>query len=116
MLTYSQSAGELKRGDTLLTVGFSGDGKWRNSPGGEKLVREGPIPQGVYQIYKPHRWLGTGWIMKLAPQSPSPRNSAQRYFLKSGDVSQGCINVPATDLERIVELVKAGEKTLQVIP
>jgi hypothetical protein len=47
--TFSQSTGEIKQGDKLLGVGYSGIGAARNNPAMQAQAN-GPIPLGEYRI------------------------------------------------------------------
>ena len=94
-------------------MGFSGFEAMRNRPQFEDRIMAGPIPRQTYRIYQPKRW-NDSWIMRLNPGIPGPRNSSQNFYLKAGDISKGCINIPKDALPKVVELVRAGDNTLQV--
>ena len=47
--TYSQSTGQLKLGDQILGVGYSGIGAARNNSA-RQAQQDGPIPIGEYRI------------------------------------------------------------------
>jgi hypothetical protein len=111
MLTYSQSTGELTHATSLLAVGFSGLGEARNKPNLEDQAMLGPIPRGRFRIDRPHVFRGS-WMVRLRPIDEQGR--VQRYFLKAGDVSKGCIIVPPDALASIVALIHGGQRELLV--
>jgi hypothetical protein len=48
--TYHQSTGEITHNGTRMGFGYAGSGKWRNVPQAQHVLRDGPLPQGMYSI------------------------------------------------------------------
>lgn len=110
MLTYSQSTGELRNGE-LIGVGFSGNGPLRNKPAMQGHRLEGPIPRNDYRFGRPYKWR-TGWLIRLIPERPDTRE--QKYYLKAGGASRGCLCVPEEAVTRVRALIDRGETELRV--
>lgn len=102
MWTYIQKTGALIKPDgSVLAVGYSGRGPFKNNPASQNLIAVGPIPQGLYYIGKPVDTVTHGPY--VLPLTPSPDNVmyGRSGFLIHGDsivdpgnASEGCIVQP----------------------
>ena len=53
-MKYEQKTGKLRDSEgSVVAIGYSGSGEWKNNPEGQGMVDLGPIPQGVYTIEGP---------------------------------------------------------------
>lgn len=121
MLTYKQSTGELfaPTGVTLGT-GYAGRGIWKNDPLGQRIVMNGPVPQGFYTIEQlhDHPHLGPD-VMMLNPDDANEMFGRRAFFIHGdsiqhpGQASDGCI---VLDHAERMAVWNSGDRRLQVIP
>ena len=117
--SYSQSTGEFKRGDSVLAIGYSGNGEGRNNPKMQNVPMHGPLPQGLYTIQKPsvHPKLGPV-AMELLPDSKNQMFMRSGFFLHGDNLnhtaSDGCIILPHDVRTAVAEDVLQGNNVLEV--
>jgi hypothetical protein len=97
--TYEQLSGRLFAPDgSLVGIGYSGAGQWKNRPGAQEMKDKGPIPTGQYIIHEPIDSMTHG--PRALPLSPHKDNQmfGRGSFLIHGDsvvepgtASEGCI-------------------------
>jgi len=117
-LVYSQSTGVMLLDSMVVGTGYSGYGKFKNSPDDEALVSRGPIPRGTYTVGLAFKHPSAGPLtMRLVPYK---HIACGRYgFLihgdntqTMGDSSHGCIVLPRPARQIISDL---GKASLEVI-
>lgn len=104
MFVYEIKQGRLWRGDTLVASGlYSGDYEHRNDPSATHLVKQGPIPVGVYRIGIPRDTAEHGpYFIPLEPILGNEMygrggfgiHGERRPPAEPGHASQGCIIAP----------------------
>lgn len=113
-LVYSQSTGVMLLDSMVVGTGYSGYGKFKNSPDDEALVSRGPIPRGTYTVGLAFNHPTAGPLtMRLVPYN---HIACGRYGflvhgdnLKSmGDSSHGCIVLARPARQIIADLGKAS--------
>lgn len=119
MWIYRQSTGDLSHGEELVASGYSGNGPSKNNPADQGIVDHGPIPQGLYQIYRPRDTEDHGpFVLPLEPHLENNMFGRGGFLIHGdsitnpGTASEGCIILGRAIRERIAE---SGDNTLQVI-
>lgn len=118
---YRQSTGEFLRGDSVLTIGYSGNGPGLNNPAMQNIRMHGPLPQGLYTIQPPsvHPKLGPV-AMELLPYSTNHMFLRGDFFLHGDNgqmnhtASDGCIILPHAVRAAVAEDVLQGNNQLEV--
>ena len=97
---YSQSTGHLTKDGKLIGVGYSGAGhtkaEGRDNPDMENVSKEGPIPQGLWNIgaVYDHAHLGPV-VMNLDPCEGTDTFGRSLFRIHgnnaANDASEGCI-------------------------
>jgi len=119
MLIYKQRTGQLYRGDTLLTTGYSGAPPSKNDPNAQHISNVGPIPQGAWWIGEMRDSPDHGPIVLPLIAVTGTETFGRSAFLMHGDsiaspgnASHGCIIVGRPIRESIAD---KGDKLLLVI-
>lgn len=121
MWTYSQTSGELRNNDVLLTRGYSGADYGKNAPQYQAVHNIGPIPRGVYTIgpayTEPYEHKAPP-VMHLIPDPENEMFGRDGFLIhgdsieKPGTASEGCI-ILALPARRVV--ATSHDKRLTVI-
>jgi hypothetical protein len=119
---YNQSTGRMictspRTGEVIVDqTGYSGRGRGRNNPEMQGVQNVGPIPQGAYTIGESYHSKQVGPLaIPLVPDEGNEMFGRHSFLIHgdnaAGDASEGCIILPRTDREAIIE---HGVKTLIV--
>jgi hypothetical protein len=119
--TYQQTTGILRdlRG-VIAGIGYSGFGPFKNAPLAQALIRQGPIPQALWDIIGPPEDTAKrgSYVLRLQPYVDT-KTFARDGFLIHGDsteapgmASKGCIVLPFIVRKEIWE---SGDLILHVI-
>jgi Protein of unknown function (DUF2778) len=116
---YKQSTGELFHDDELIGAGYSGKGDDKNNPGAQNVHNQGPIPQGLYQIYKPRDTADHGpFVLPLEPHLENTMFGRGGFLIHGdstkdpGTASEGCV-ILARNFRTLIS--ESSDNTLQVI-
>jgi hypothetical protein len=117
---WDQSAGELSHNGTLVSRGYSGNGRGVNNPAMQDAVAVGPIPRGDWRMTA-LRLTGasTGPYTIVLEPEPGTDARGRSAFRIHGDnakldrsASHGCIILP----RNVRELIwKSGDRELEVV-
>ena len=117
--TYEQDSGMLLQDGREVAVGYAGGGEGKNNPEMQEVRNIGPIPQGIYTIGEPRNTGKHGpYVLDLTPDPDNEMFGRSEFLIhgdsisKPGEASQGCIILPRSVREAIVE---SGDRQLVVI-
>lgn len=97
--SYEQFSGRWRLPNGGTSIGYSGNGQWKNDPRAESVIMHGPLPRGGYTIgplIPLHPRLGKN-VMALIPDATNEMFGRSEFYLHGdslehpGDASDGCI-------------------------
>lgn len=127
-MTYSQSAGTISFGVTIIPGCYAGKGEYKNKPECQNLKDRGPLPRGVYYPQPLEHLDHLGPCIHLIPDAEtklfieSLGRDWMSFFIHldnpkhPGASSDGCIVLPnGMDLAVVDRERGHGETTLEVV-
>jgi hypothetical protein len=119
--TFQQSTGILRDWRGLVAgIGYSGSGPYKNRPTGQSLLRQGPIPQGLWDILGPPENTARhgSYVLRLQPYIDTKTFSRDGFLIhgdsveQPGTASEGYIVLPYVVRKEIWE---SGDLILRVV-
>jgi hypothetical protein len=119
--TYYQKSGELLRDGIPFSTGYAGRYTGKNNPDMQGVRDTGPLPCGVYRIGDAYDHPTLGPItMNLTPDAANEMFGRGDFRIHGdskkdpGLASHGCMVQPRAARLQIAQLVKSGERLLEV--
>lgn len=119
MWQYDQSSGALSRNGTVVSKGYSGNGRGKNNPSMQAAEGVGPIPRGRWTMTGVENGGHTGpFTIILAPEAGTDTEDRSEFRIHGdsigdpGNASHGCIILPRDVRQK---MWSSGDREVEVV-